>query len=319
MDRTRHISSAQGANSVQPAGFLLAMSPEWQVEQASANVGDFLGHSADQLIGRPASLVLPGDAIHALRNRLALLRGTDGMERLFSCQLADDRPLFDALIHLSDGLVVLEAEPSVGKNDGDIIGTVRAMSAPLDNAGGLDGLLTEGARQLRALTGYDRVMVIRFDRQFAGDVVAECSRGGIGKLIGEHFAATSFPDEERAAWQRSLLHVVSDIDAAPVPIGSETGSPPLDLSLSVLRFPSPAHIAHLQTIGAQAAMTMSITVGGKLWGVVACHHHLPRRPSVERRSMAELFVQMFAMRIEIAELRRSLVAPTSPPGSISAG
>ena len=308
-----------GVPSIQPDGFLLALSPEWQVEQASANIGDFLGQRAEELIGRPATAFLPGDSIHALRNRLALLRGTDGMERLFSCQLAEDRPLFDAVIHMSDGLVVLEAEPSVGKNDGDILGTVRAMSAPLDGAEGIDKLLTEGARQMRALTGYDRICVTRFDPQCAGEVVAECSRNGIGKILGQRFEASSFPDEERGAWQRSLLHVVSNIDAAPVQIRPEAGSQPLDLSLSVLRSASPAYLDHLRSIRAQAAMTMSITVGGKLWGVVACHHHLPRRPSVERRSMAELFVQMFAMRIEIAELRQSIAAESSSPGSISAG
>lgn len=307
------------SSRIQPDGFLLAMSTDWQVEQASANIGDYLGIDADRCLGRPAADFLPGDAIHALRNRLALLRGTDGIERLFNCELVQGKPTFDTAIHMSDGLVVLEAEPSVGKNDGDVIGTVRAMSEPLDATQGIDELLAAGTRQVRALTGYDRVVVIRFDGHSVGHAVAECARGGIGSILGQQLPPDSFPEAERAAWQRSSMQLASDVDLPGVAITQEHGSAPLDLSLSVLRAPSPAYADHLRRHGAQAALTLAIMVDGRLWGIVACHHHLPRRPSAERRSMAELFVQMFAMRIEIAELRQSLAEAVNSPESISAG
>jgi light-regulated signal transduction histidine kinase (bacteriophytochrome) len=44
-------------------------------------------------------------------------------------------------------------------------------------------------------------------------------------------------------------------------------------------------------------------VDGELWGLFACHHYSPRRPTFQKRSVGELFVQMFAMRLESRERR----------------
>ena len=38
-----------------------------------------------------------------------------------------------------------------------------------------------------------------------------------------------------------------------------------------------------------------------LWGLFACHHYSPLCPSFERRSVCELFAQMFSMRLESRE------------------
>ena len=86
----------------------------------------------------------------------------------------------------------------------------------------------------------------------------------------------------------------------PVPIVPQLDEQkqPLDLSLSVLRSVSPIHIEYLRNMGVRASMSISIVVEGELWGLIACHHYSPRCPSFERRSVAELFAQMFAMRIE---------------------
>ena len=54
---------------------------------------------------------------------------------------------------------------------------------------------------------------------------------------------------------------------------------------------------------ARAAMSISIIVDGEPWGLVACHHSSPRCPSFERRSVAELFAQMFSMRLEVRDMK----------------
>ena len=69
----------------------------------------------------------------------------------------------------------------------------------------------------------------------------------------------------------------------------------------MLRSVSPIHIEYLRNMGVRASMSISIVVEGELWGLIACHHHSPRCTSFERRSIAELFAQMLAMRIESRE------------------
>jgi light-regulated signal transduction histidine kinase (bacteriophytochrome) len=73
--------------AIQPLGFLLALTADWLVARTSANVADYLGHGPEAMIGKPLSDFLPMKAIHDLRNRTAILRGPDSVERLFDCEM----------------------------------------------------------------------------------------------------------------------------------------------------------------------------------------------------------------------------------------
>ncbi|SOB87224.1 Bacteriophytochrome (light-regulated signal transduction histidine kinase) [Sphingomonas guangdongensis] len=293
--------------AIQPIGFLLALSADWLVARASANLGEFLGRAPVDVIGRPLADCFPAKAVHDLRNRMALLRGTDSVERMFGCTLVPGKPPFDIAVHLSGGQIVIEAQP--GSDDhGDASGVVRSMVTRLDQCGDLPTFYREGARLVRALVGYDRVMVYRFAADGSGEVVAESVKAGIGSFLGLHYPATDIPAQARELYKRNLLRVISDVNAAPVPIvppRDETGRL-LDLSLSALRSVSPIHIEYLKNMGVQASMSISIIVDGKLWGLFACHHYTARCPTYERRSISELFAQMFAMRLESRERQQTV-------------
>ncbi len=293
----------QGA--IQPNGFLVALSSDWMVAHASANIIEFVGKPADVIIGHHVNSLLCPDAVHALRNRLALLRGVDAIERMFRCPLLDDERMFDIALHHSEDLVIVEAQPSTEQLYGDATGTLRGMIARLDEATDMAGFLNEGARQIRALTGFERVMTLKVTSGGSEEVVGESAKSGIGNLLGHRFSPSDIPGQACGPSRRSLLRVVIDIDAAPVPIISMPGEhgTPFDMSLAVLRSASPLHIKTLRDKGVRASMSIAIIVEGALWGVIACHHASPRCTSFERRSVAELFVQMFSMRLEIREIK----------------
>ena len=287
---------------IQPIGFLIVLTSDWMISNVSRNVGEFLEISGD-LIGRPASEILTKAAIHALRNRLALLRGKDALERVFRMDLQGNGKAFDIALHMSGSRIILEGEPSTEHDYGDATGTVRGMINRLEQAPDMAAFYNEGSRQVRALTGFDRVMVYRFSADGSGEVVAESAKSGIGSFFGLHYPATDIPKQARELYLRSLLRVITDIDSEPVPIEPQTDEygKPIDLSLSVLRSVSRIHIEYLRNMGVRASRSISIVVDGQLWGLIACHHYSPRCPSFERRSVAELFAQMFAMRIEARE------------------
>jgi light-regulated signal transduction histidine kinase (bacteriophytochrome) len=294
--------------AIQPIGFLVQLSPEWLVIRASANLEKFLGIAPEAALGLPITDLFSGEAVHALRNRLSLLRGDDAVERIFGSPLALDGRRFDVALHMCGNDVIIEGEPSTEHVYGDATGTVRAMIVRLDQAEGSAAFFNEGARQVRALSGFDRVMVYRFDQDGSGHVVGESTRSGIGSFLDLHYPPTDIPRQARALYKRSLLRMITDVDAVPVPIVPELDHKgrPLDLSLSVLRSVSPIHIEYLRNMGVRASMSISIILEGELWGLIACHHYSPRCPGFERRSVAELFAQMFAMRIESRE-RKALV------------
>ena len=294
--------------AIQPIGFLVAVSTDWLIARVSANIVDFFDVAIDDIIGQPSTALFSPEAIHSMRNRLALLRGTDGIERLFRSSLIDGGRPFDVALHMSGSNVIIEAEPSTEQNYGDATGTVRAMIGRLEQAADLTQFYNEGARQIRALTGFDRVMLYRFAEDGSGEVVSESTKGGIGSFLGLHYPATDIPKQARELYKRSLLRVITDISAVPVPIipPLDERKAPLDLSLSVLRSVSPIHIEYLRNMGVRASMSISLVVEGELWGLLACHHYSPRCPSFERRSVAEMFAQMFSMHIETRERKHTV-------------
>lgn len=296
--------TASDGGTIQPIGFLVALSSDWRISRVSANIGDYFGVAPAALLGQPVTSLFSPAAIHSLRNRLALLRGPDAVERLFSIQLTDDPAHYDVAVHMSGDQVVIEAETNHDHHhDRESTGTVRGMIGQLGDVPTLEGFFTEAARQMRALTGYDRVTIHRFGPDNAVDAVGEAQRGAFESAMGA--SATSRP---ATAVPRCLVSLVADVDAIPIPIipALDRRGRPADLSRCGLRATSPADLDLLHGIGVRAAMTISIVVAGRLWGLIACHHHAPCCPSFERRSAAEWYAIMLAMQIEIRELKARL-------------
>jgi light-regulated signal transduction histidine kinase (bacteriophytochrome)/CheY-like chemotaxis protein len=294
--------------AIQPFGFLLVVSSDWLVARASANLEQFVGVSHEAITGQPVSQIIHSKTIHALRNRLSIMQGPDMVERLFGVTLSEGGPLFDIALHMSDEQVVIEAEPSQEGSQGGSSASIRSMTARLDQAGTLEAFFREGARQARALTGFDRVMVYRFDESGAGEVVAEAARSGIGSFLGLHYPASDIPVQARALYTRNLFRIIADVGAVNVSVLPELDAHgrPLDLSMSMLRSVSPIHVEYLKNMGVGASLSISIVVDGRLWGLFACHHYSARLPSFERRTVSELFGQMFASRLESRERRLAL-------------
>src|SRR3569623_869456 len=110
--------------AIQPVGFLVALSREWIVTRVSANSAEFVGLAPEAIIGRPVTDVFTPTAIHNLRNRLAMLRGPDAVERLFGASLTENGTPRDCAIHMSGDEVVIEADPS-SEDQGAETGVVR--------------------------------------------------------------------------------------------------------------------------------------------------------------------------------------------------
>jgi light-regulated signal transduction histidine kinase (bacteriophytochrome)/CheY-like chemotaxis protein len=291
--------------AIQPGGFLIAVSTDWIIARVSNNIRDLLGHDPEDLIGSSLANFVPAKLLHDLRNKVSYLSAPDMVERVFGCQIGTSGQPYDVAIHFSRGQIIVEAEPGTA-HAGDTTGSVRAMMARLDQAKDISTFYREGARQVRALLGYDRVMVYKFAASGAGEVVAESARAGIGSFMGLHYPASDIPRQARALYKRNLVRIIRDVNAEPVPVVPplDPAGMPLDLSLSILRSVSPIHIEYLKNMGVGASLSISIVVDDELWGLFACHNYSPRSPTFERRSACELFAQMFSMRLESRERRQ---------------
>jgi len=178
----------------------------------------------------------------------------------------------------------------------------------MERAATIDDLTAVAAKEIRAISGFDRVMVYRFDEDWHGIVLAEdvSDRYPIA-YAGMHFPASDIPVQARELYVLNTLRLIPDTIYTPVPIVNATGvKAPLDLSRSELRSVSPIHLEYLQNIGVRATLTISILVRGKLWGLVACHHATPRPINHAVRSTCNFFAHMLALKLK-ARIDRTML------------
>lgn len=290
--------------AIQPFGFLIAVStPDWFVQRVSSNIAEWLNITPADMLGRSLLNFVNAEAIHTLRNQLHIVNMTGTTARLFGIHIDDTPRRFDVAVHMVETLVVIECEPSVADSSVNASALVRGMMNRVQGMRDPRTLSRVAARELRALTGFDRVMVYRFAHDGSGEVIAESAHHGIDSFLGLHYPASDIPRQARILYERNWLRIIPDIDASPAAIqpGFDSNGKPLDLSQSVLRSVSPIHIEYLRNMGVCASMSVSILREGRLWGLFACHHYKPLHVSFERRTAAELFGQMFSLLMENVE------------------
>ena len=208
----------------------------------------------------------------------------------------------DAMASLTDGLLLLELETPQENATPEGIARVQAMVRELEVTADLDGLLNAITAQVQATTGFDRVMLYRFHDDFSGDVVAETLRApGIASFLGLRYPASDIPVQARALYLSSWIRHIPDARYQPAPIipshNPRTGAP-LDLSFCALRSVSPIHLEYLANMGVASSTSLSLVVGGRLWGLVACHHGEPLYLSARTRVTCELYAQLASLQLQ---------------------
>ena len=132
------------------------------------------------------------------------------------------------------------------------------------------------ADELHALTGFDRVLVYRFAADWSGEVIAESRLPALIPYLGMHYPATDIPSQARQLYRESRLRAIPSVTAPAVPLLTQASAPALDLGRALLRAVSPYHLEYLANMGVAATLTLSILVRGELWGLITCHHYLPK-------------------------------------------
>ncbi len=147
-------------------------------------------------------------------------------------------------------------------------------------------------------------MVYRFDDAGHGEVLSECKRADLEAFLGNRYPATDIPQIARRLYERNRVRLLADIDFTPSPLEPRfspfTGEE-LDMSLCFLRSVSPIHVQYLKNMGVAATLVVSLMVGGRLWGLISCHHYSPRVMHFEMRTVCELLAEVVGTRIAALE------------------
>ncbi len=294
--------------AIQPHGVLLVLEePALRIVQASNNSADFLGIPCELLVGQCLDGLLGGENTAAIRTQLVTKKLISAFTHLISVPFLLHR---DGVVHISgnriDGLLLLEFERTSGNVQMipayEYSSRLQDMIQQLHGGAGLLSFLTIAVEQLRIVTGFERVMIYRFDRDGSGEVIAESKDAALEAYFGLHYPASDVPEPARRLFALSPLRHLPDVDYVPVPLFPDQ-SPlidgrPVDLSHSFLRSVSEMYTGYLRNMGAKATLVMPLLKSDKLWGLISCMHHSePKYLVYEQRFPIELLSRMLSLRI----------------------
>lgn len=286
--------------AIQNFGALIAVTTDGMIAHRSANFAEMLSLSQPPEIGTQLSALFTPEAMSAIGRASGMLNDPESVERLFAVHLVGGKGPFDCAIHNTDGLTVIEFEPSASDEMDRQLRSLQPILRQLERSDDLLELCQQAADRLRDLLGFDRVMVYRFQADESGAVIAESVEEGYDSFHGLRYPRTDIPQQARRLYLRNRFRIISDTLAEPVPIEPQIRAEgePFDLSMSTLRAVSPIHIEYLINMGVRASLSISIVIDGKLWGLFACHHYAPKILPYSLRTAAELFSELFSLTAE---------------------
>ncbi|MBV4468962.1 ATP-binding protein [Pseudomonas siliginis] len=291
--------------AIQPHGLLLTLTePALQIIQVSANVETLLARAPESLIGQPLhSLIGAEHTAHVL-------------EALQQAAFSEAAPLrfelngteFEGLLHRHQGVLILELEIHVKnfqpRNVAGVSTHLGRMLQRLQAATTLQALYDISVKEIQAMTGYDRVLIYRFEEEGHGQVIAEASDPSMEVFNGLFFPASDIPEQARELYRTNWLRIIPNADYQPVPLVPKLRpdtQTPLDLSFATLRSVSPIHCQYMKNMGVLSSMSISLLKGDKLWGLISCGNRQPLHVPHELRMACQTIGQVLSLQISAME------------------
>ncbi|MBD0270274.1 MAG: GAF domain-containing protein, partial [Cyanobacteria bacterium Co-bin8] len=277
---------------VQPHGVLLVLQEsDLSVLQVSRNTREAFGLSPEEVLGKTLDQLLDPYQVDQFRAGLAhenldLINPT----KVWVRRKGDEYGVYDAVFHRSsDGFLVLELVPALNQESIPFLSfyhLARASIAQLEATANLKDFCQIIVHEVRQVTGFDRVMLYKFDDDGHGEVLAEERLDDMESYLGLHFPESDVPQPARKMFLANWIRVIPDAKAEAVdlfPAQNPQTQQPTDLVMSILRQPYPCHIEYLEHMGVGASLTISLMKDQKLWGLIACHHKTPKYIPYELR------------------------------------
>lgn len=266
--------------SIQPHGALFALADTGELVLASENLREFLGEEE----GADVRALLSG-----------VIQESEQSSERFAMDIQVKGGEVTAIVHRRDALRIFELEPRARVNMSHTLTTINRASSALEQATTRQQAYDIMVKEVRALTGFDRVFAYEFDHEGHGEVVASVTAPGIDDFMNLRFPNTDIPKQARQLYKLELTRSLVDVDGAPValaPAINPVTRQPLNMASCQLRSVSPIHIKYLKNMGVCASFSISLVIQDELVALIACHHYSPRHIDYHLRQACELLARM---------------------------
>jgi light-regulated signal transduction histidine kinase (bacteriophytochrome) len=304
--------------SIQPHGLLMVLTEvDLNIVQVSANSFDILGLEPTDLLDRPLAEFIGSDRLTDIANIANCLEGS--FEHINPLSISFDGVgsatlEFNGIVHRAiTGEIVLELEPLTNNRDNlnkdffHFYHQIKNTLTKIQTTSNLSELCNLIVQEIRRITGFDRVMVYRFNEQGDGAVIAESKQDDLEAFLGMHYPDSDIPKQAKHLYTLNWLRLIPDVDYQPIAlVASADMSTPLDMSYCNLRSVSPIHIEYLKNMEVAASMSVSLIQQQNLWGLIACHHNSPKFIPYEVRTVCEFLGQLMSTELANKEANENL-------------
>jgi two-component system, chemotaxis family, sensor kinase Cph1 len=303
-------------NHVQPYGVLLVVdSTDLTIIQCSENVHQLFGTPVDAVIKSRLDAHLSADSINVLKDKNNLAQ----MDKMPAVWTIAGRSYL-AFIHWRESHMLIEVDlteydDKKEKSFVSVYQEIKYAMGLIQSARSIEEVAQTTARELKRISGFDKVMIYRFDKDWNGTVMAEQRETDMESYLGFTFPASDVPQPARQLYLRNPYRFIPSREYEGVklyPVINPITHSFLDLSDCNLRGVANVHIEYLRNMNVMASMSTRILVNNSLWGLIACHHRKEKHMSFEVRSVFEMISNIVSAKIsslqsaEVHHLDRNL-------------
>ncbi|HYE67082.1 MAG TPA: GAF domain-containing protein, partial [Anaerovoracaceae bacterium] len=199
----------------------------------------------------------------------------------------------------------LESEnENIGATFVNVFHELREAMTAIELAESINSICEIAALEMKKASGFDKVMIYRFDENWNGFVIAEEKEDDMESYLHLTFPASDIPRQARELYLRNSYRFIPDRNYNPVklhPVINPLTNTFLDMSDCNVRGVSMVHLEYLKNMGVTASMSTRIIRDNKLWGLIACHHKTPMLMNYKMCSVFEFLSNIISSRIVTLE------------------
>jgi chemotaxis family two-component system sensor kinase Cph1 len=278
--------------STQPYGVFLAVKePELRITHISENCQKVFGVGYQGLLENNLSSLFAPQDFNTLRSNL----GSQNFQMINPLRLSVNNKPYDLILHRNPTHLVIEFEPVAPGAESNVdmyrrlaqesIGKIMATQTTNE-------LIRTTVDQIRQVSGFDRVMLYRYDEHYNGEVIGESLSPGTSSYFGQRFPGWETPAPIRELYAKNPCRYIPHVFHVPSKVLSNDPKP-LDMTYAQLRSCPDCHLQYMHNMGVSSTMSFPVVINNKLWALIACHSIRPREITYTQRIICSQVAQVF--------------------------
>src|SRR5690554_384234 len=292
-------------NSIQDYGYLLVIdSQTLNIIQASENVQEICDLDVKEVVGKNLGDFIAPEDIKQIENIIG-----KGLKNRIPLNLtfrsSGKTTAFHALLHIKPEYILIELEEvneAVERSFKAVFQEVKYVIAALEEASTVQEVCDIAVHELRKISGFDGVLMYRFDEDWNGTVVAEEKDERLDPYIGQTVPASDVPRQARELYLKNPYRLIPNRDYQPIrlyPVINPLTNAFINLSDCNLRSVAAVHLEYMGNMKIKSSMSIRVLHDETLWGLISYHNSEEQYLEYEICSVFEWLSGVISSRISL--------------------